>query len=139
MTALSQGVEVRPMASRVISVCLVVIGGIMWLVVPFMSAYIVPKFVEIFHKFGTALPPITVVLIQACRWVSDFWYVAAAVWIGGVGLLAVWSGRAATWRGVAVAGAFAAASLSVLVVIVTVSAIALFLPLVHVIQEVESR
>jgi len=139
MTALSQGLEVRPAASRFVSVGLVVVGGLMWLVVPFMSAYVVPKFVEIFHKFGTALPPITVVLIQACRLVSDFWYVAAAVWIGVVGVLALWSGRAASWHGVAVAGAFAAASLSVLVVVVALGGLALFLPLVHLIQEIGSR
>ena len=139
MTTLSQGLEVRPTASRSISVGLVVVGGIMWLVVPLMYTYVVPKFIAIFHEFGTILPPITVVLLQTCRWFAQFWYLAAAVWIGVVGGLALWSGRAASRHGVAVAGAFAAASLSVLVVVVALSGLALFLPLVHLIQELGSR
>jgi hypothetical protein len=111
----------------------------MWLVVPLMLTYVVPKFIAIFHDFGTALPPITVVLLQACRLFGQFWYLVAAVWIGVVGVLAVWSGRAASRYGVAVAGTFAAASLSVLVVVVALGGIALFLPLVHLIQEIGSR
>ena len=139
MTALSQGLEVRPAASRFVSVGLVVVGGVMWLVVPLMYTYVVPKFLAIFHDFGTALPPITVVLLQACRLFGQFWYLVAAVWIGVVGVLAVWSGRAASRHGVAVAGAFAAASLSVLVVVVALGGLALFLPLVHLIEEIGSR
>lgn len=139
MTALSQGLQVRPMASRAVGVCLVVVGGIMWLVVPLMYTYVVPQFMKIFHDFGTALPAITVVLIQSCRWLAEFWYVAAAVWIGGIGALAMWCGRAASRHGVAVAGAFAAVSLSALVVVVTASGLALFLPLVHLIGELGPR
>lgn len=139
MTALSQGLEVRPAASRVVGVCLVVLGGIMWLVVPLMYTYVVPRFIAIFHDFGAALPAVTVALIQACRWLAEFWYVPAAVWIGGIGALAMWCGRAKSRYGVAVAGAFAAVSLSALVVVVTVSGLALFLPLVDLVAQRASR
>jgi len=72
MTALSQGLEVRPAASRVVGVCLVAVGGIMWLVVPLMYTYVVPRFVHIFQEYGAALPAVTVILIQACRWLAEY-------------------------------------------------------------------
>ena len=50
------------------------IAGAMFIIVTFMMISIVPVFEEMFQEFGMELPSVTVLLIQLCRIVVDYWY-----------------------------------------------------------------
>jgi type IV pilus assembly protein PilC len=43
-------------------------------IVTFIMIFIIPKFKEIFEGFGLDLPPMTVMLIRASDYVSNYWY-----------------------------------------------------------------
>ena len=49
------------------------------LIVGFIMYYIIPKFKKIFDDFGTELPGITVVLIQASDAVVNYWYLGPVI------------------------------------------------------------
>jgi len=131
----------RSVASRVVSACLVVLGGLFWLPGPVMALAVAPKFKEIFEKFDIkgGLPFLTQALLSVADSLAYLWCGAGALWVLAIGGLAVLAGLA-RWRWwLPVSGVFAGVSFLAMLIAVGVTVVGLFLPLVKLIQSVESH
>jgi hypothetical protein len=122
-------------ARRIAGVGLAVLGGVPWLAVAFVLVFTVPRFAEIFAKFEGQVPAVTQAVLAAGKFVSNYWYLCAMMWlalVGGLaGLCLIVPGRwpaavAVGWAGVSVVGAAA---------IMAVTVMALFLPLVRLTED----
>jgi len=131
----------RSVASRVASVCLVVMGGLFWLPGPIMVMAVAPKFKEIFEKFDIkgGLPPLTEALLSFADFMARVWCGAGALWVLVVGGLAVGVGLARSRCWLPVSGVLAGISLLAMLAMLIVLGVTVSLPLMQLIQSVGSR
>jgi len=122
----------------VLGVVLSLIGGVAWLTLVEMGAFIVPKFVEVFEEFGVAgeLPTATVVVLAVAHALLVWWPVAAMLWIAVVGGLVTLCVRVRKGWPVAVAAVFAGVSLVGVATAAVLIMVTLFVPLVKVVESV---
>lgn len=129
--------KAHPVAGALLAL-LGVFGGLLWLIPAAILVLVVPTFVEIFAKFDISggLPTATQAVITVAQGLSTWWPVAALVWLAVVGVLAaVCLTVRVRWAAVA-AGTFAALSLVAVQVTVVVIVLALFIPMVRLVEGV---
>ena len=56
-------------------VVLTIATGITW----FLLVFIIPKFEDMFHSFGSELPPLTKILLATSRFLIKYWYMYAPI------------------------------------------------------------
>jgi hypothetical protein len=106
-----------------------------------MALAVAPKFKEIFEKFDIkgGLPFLTQALLSVADSLAYLWCGAGALWVLVIGGLAVLAGLA-RWRWwLPVSGVFAGVSFLAMLIAVGVTVVGLFLPLVKLLQSVDSH
>lgn len=132
----------RPSAAgRVVGVCCGLLGGLGWVLLLGILAFIVPRFEEIFTRFEVTgrLPWVTAVIIQLSHAVRGWWFLfgpAAAAVLAALLVGCIWM---RTPGGVIAAVVFGMVSVLAVAVGVTVIVAGLFMPLVTLIQDVGNK
>jgi hypothetical protein len=104
--------------------------GLSFTVVFVALVYAAPRFERLFKDFDTTLPAITQVALALTHWFGDYWFLAAVLWLVGIGAVAGLDQAAGRGAARGVSFAWLIGVLLFLAFLV----VAFFLPLVELIQ-----